>query len=51
MSDEGIITIIDDSMQDIKSWMDAIRLKVNESKTELVYFQSYQQLANVNTHQ
>ena len=32
-------------MQDIKSWMDAVRLKLNESKTELIYFGSHQQLA------
>ena len=46
MSDEdSTITIIEDLMQDIKSWMDAVRLQLNESKTELIYFGSHQQLA------
>ena len=32
-------------MQDIKFCMHAVRLKLNESKTELIYFGSNQQLA------
>ena len=46
MSDEDCtIAIIEDPVQDIKYWMDAVRLKLNESKTELLYFGSHQQLA------
>ena len=42
MSDaDSTIAIIEDSMQDIKSWMDAFRFKLNESKTELKYFGSH----------
>ena len=45
MSDEdSTITVIENSMQNIKSWMDAVRLKLNESKIELIYFGSHQQL-------
>ena len=32
-------------MLDIKSWMDAVKLKLNESKTEFIYFGGRQQLA------
>ena len=32
------IAIIEKSMLDIKSWMDQVRLKMNESKTEFIYF-------------
>ena len=32
------IAIIEESMLDIKSWMDQVRLKMNESKTEFIYF-------------
>ena len=32
------ITTIESTMLDIKSWMDQVRLKLNESKTEFIYF-------------
>ena len=32
-------------MLDIKSWMDAVKLKLNETKTEFIYFGGRQQLA------
>ena len=32
------ITIIEQSMLEIKSWMDQVHLKMNESKTEFIYF-------------
>ena len=32
------IAIIEKSMLDIKSWMDQVRLKMNESKTKFIYF-------------
>ena len=32
------IAIIEKSMQDIKVWMDQVRLKMNNSKTEFIYF-------------
>ena len=32
------ISLIEQSMLDIKSWMDQVRLKMNESKTEFIYF-------------
>ena len=32
------IAIMEKSMQDIKVWMDQVRLKMNDSKTELIYF-------------
>ena len=32
-------------MFDIKSWMDAVKLKLNETKTEFIYFGGKQQLA------
>ena len=31
-------------MLDIKSWMDAVRLKMNNSKTEFIYFVGSKQL-------
>ena len=37
--------MIEKSMLNIKLWMDAVRLKLNESKTEYIYFRSRQQLA------
>ena len=30
--------IIEESMQDIKVWMDQVHLKMNDSKTEFIYF-------------
>ena len=38
------IAVIGKSMFDIKSWMDAVRLKVNNSKTEFIYFGGPRQL-------
>ena len=32
------IAIMEKSMQDIKVWMDQVRLKMNDSKTEFIYF-------------
>ena len=32
------ITIMEKSMFDIKSWMDAVKLKLNETKTQFIYF-------------
>ena len=32
------ITTIESTMLDIKSWMDQVQLKLNESKTEFIYF-------------
>ena len=32
------IAIIENSMQDIKVWMDQVHLKMNDSKTEFIYF-------------
>ena len=42
---DDTITIMQNSMLDIKSWMDAVKLKLNETKTELIYFGGKQQLA------
>ena len=36
-------------MYDIKAWMEAVKLKLNEAKTEFIYFGSRQQL-NKATH-
>ena len=38
------IAIIEKSMLDIKSWMDAVQLKMNDSKTEFIYFGGPRQL-------
>ena len=32
------IAVIEKSMLDIKSWMDGVRQKMNNSKTEFIYF-------------
>ena len=32
------IAAIESTMLDIKSWMDQVRLKLNEAKTEFIYF-------------
>ena len=34
-------------MLDIKSWMDAVKLKLNETKTEFIYFSGRQKLAKM----
>ena len=38
------IAVIEKSMLDIKSWMDAVRLKMNNSKTKFIYFGGPRQL-------
>ena len=40
----GTITGIEGTMIKVKTWMDAVHLKLNESKTEFIYFGSRQQL-------
>ena len=39
------IAIMENSMQDIKVWMDQVHLKMNDSKTEFIYFGWPSQLA------
>ena len=39
------IAIMENSMQDIKVWMDQVCLKMNDSKTEFIYFGWPSQLA------
>ena len=43
--EQDTITILESSLEDVKSWKDAVRLKLNESKTEFIYFGSRQQLS------
>ena len=43
--EDDTITIMQNSMLDIKSWMDAVKVKLNETKTEFIYFGGKQQLA------
>ena len=43
--EDDTLTIMEKSMLDIKSWMDAVKLKLNEIKTECIYFGGRQQLA------
>ena len=38
------IAIMEDSMLEVRRWMNEVRLKLNESKTEFIYFSSRQQL-------
>ena len=45
INEDNTITIMEKSMLDLKSWMDAIKLKLNENKTEFIYFGGRQQLA------
>ena len=42
---DDTITIMEKSMLDIMSWMDAVKLKLNKTKTEFIYFDGRQQLA------
>ena len=35
------IAIMEKSMHDIKAWMEAVKLKLNEAKTEFIYFGSH----------
>ena len=44
-NEDNTITIMENSMLDIKSWMDAVELKLNETKTEFIYFGGKHQLA------
>ena len=41
-----IIAIIEDTVLNVKTWMDAVCLKLNELKKEFIYFGSRQQLTN-----
>ena len=36
---------VEECMVDVKSWMDQVRLKMNHSKTEFIYFWSRTQLS------
>ena len=45
IDEDDTITIMEKSILDIKSWMDAMRLKLNETKTESIYFSGKHQLA------
>ena len=38
--EDNTITIIERSMLEVNSWMDAVCLKLNESKVEFIYFES-----------
>ena len=49
-NEDNTITIMQNSMLDIKSWMDAVKLKLNETKTEFIYFGGKQQLAKTRRH-
>ena len=42
--EQDTIAILESSLKDIKAWMDAVRLRLNESKTEFIYFGSGHQL-------
>ena len=43
-SEDDTIAISERSMQDIKAWMEAVKVKLSKVKTELIYFGSRQQL-------
>ena len=45
------IAVLEKSMLDVKSWMDAVRLKMNSSKTEFIYFGGPRQLEKCLTSQ
>ena len=38
--ESNTIVIMERSMQDIKAWMEAVKLKLNEAKTKFIYFGS-----------
>ena len=42
--EDSMHLIIEDSMQGLKSWMDAVRCNLNESTTKLLHFGGHQQL-------
>ena len=46
--EDNTITTIEKTMLKAKSWMDAVHLKPNESKTEFIYFGSQQLLQKCN---
>ena len=46
--EQDTIATLESSLKDIKAWMDAVRLRLNESKTEFIYFGSEQQLKKCN---
>ena len=46
--EQDTIEILESSLKDIKAWMDAVRLRLNESKTEFMYFGSGKQLKKCN---
>ena len=50
-TESDTITIIEDSMLDVKRWMNGVRLKLNESKTKFIYFGSRQQLKKMHLRQ
>ena len=43
--EQDTIAILKSSLKDVKTWMDTVRLKLNKSKTEFIYFGSGQQLS------
>ena len=43
-SEDNTIAIMERSMQDLNAWMEAVKLKLNEVKTEFIYFGSRLQL-------
>ena len=43
-AEPGTIAIMEDSMLEVSRWMNEVRLKLNESKTEFIHFGSRQQL-------
>ena len=43
--EQNTTAILESSLKGIKTWMDAVRLKLNKSKTEFIYFGSVQQLS------
>ena len=43
--EQDTTAILESSLKDIKTWMDAVRLKLKKSKTEFIYFGSGQQLS------
>ena len=43
-SEPDTISIMEDSMLEVSRWMNKVRLKLNESKTEFIYFGSRQHL-------
>ena len=46
--EHNTIATIEKTMLKVKSWMDAVCLKLNESKTEFIYFRSQQLLQKCN---